>query len=1268
MTALPLNYYAQFRDASGNLLTGTDGQTWFAVSDVSVNTEATLNINGSGTTTTFNPLYFKLGTDTVDTALLTAEAGGTAFTQIEVAGYSGTGSNAVLVTDDVFKDAAISDLVSGNSGTSVEMQYADTVKRFYPTASAGQSSTPTVAGYDRLTKTADTSTNTATGAAGYPVEAPLSGSPATTDTTAPLTFYVQFRDTLGNVLTNGSGQTWFAISNLSVPSTQTLSGSDTGTGSGIITFDPVGFTIDGAALPLLLTMQTSGAALGAVEIAGYSGTGATATLAEDFLDRSAEVQTLSTGPDGSQTVGLATRDLVQSVYPTVLSGGLGLPVPVTGGWNRTTNSADTSTDTHASLLGTPDAVPATPLTYYVQFRDNTGALLTGDNGQVWFAASDVGFGSEQAYSTAGSPTGASFDPLTVTLTPDSILTKLFASQASGIVLQQIEVAGYNARGTLVTDDAFKRAIATADTTNADGSASVSFGYEAFTQNTYSTGKLDHAITSTQGYNLLTRSVDTGTNTAGGTPGNALDAPTGSVPPTTPAAGTLTYYAQIRLKSGALLTGTGGKTWFAVSDLGFQSAQTLSGANTGRVSFGALSFTLGADAVLPTLLQDTAAATVFQSVELAGYSGMDAGDTLVADDLFKLAVVATDTAHSDGTDTLSLQFGGLLQTAYAPDASGTPVQVAAAGWNIVTNSADNTTKPIGGGTTYPLAAPVTGAPPTVSSPGPLTYYVQFRNASGSYVTTAAGSTWFAISGYSQQTVQAVTLDSQSSGSSSGKVDFNPASFTFDDPLLQPLLFQESCQGTPYQSVEIAGYAGSGNSATLVQDDILKEAVVASVGSGSDNSTAITLAYADLVQRSYVQAPTGMTALSSIGGWNAITNTKDTTSAALSSSGSASNADGAIPVAPLAGTPASVTSAAPLTYYIEFRPTSGTTLQDSTGATFIPVSGVSFTTVQELTIGSQSTIAGTGKVTFAPLTFTIAPNSVSSTLFKDLTAGTSIDAAFLVGYDTHGITPFQTFSDEFRVVTVGMVTTNSDGSETVSVDYSGLQEIAGVRTGNITVGTPPQGWDKVRNTSATYADASGAPTDSLPDAGPACYCPGTRIATPGGDAAVEDLAAGDLVLTADGRALPVVWIGRRSYHGRFVAGRRDILPVTITAGALADGVPSRALTVSPEHAMLIDGLLVPARSLVNGTTIVQATRVDTVHYLHVELERHEAILANGAASESFVDDNSRNAFHNAHEWRGPAQCGPAEYCAPRIESGYELETIRRRIARRQTSQAA
>jgi hypothetical protein len=189
----------------------------------------------------------------------------------------------------------------------------------------------------------------------------------------------------------------------------------------------------------------------------------------------------------------------------------------------------------------------------------------------------------------------------------------------------------------------------------------------------------------------------------------------------------------------------------------------------------------------------------------------------------------------------------------------------------------------------------------------------------------------------------------------------------------------------------------------------------------------------------------------------------------------------------------------------------------------------------------------------------------------------------------------------------------------------------------------------------------------DTGIACYCPGTLITTDRGEVAVERLAIGDEVVTASGARRPIKWIGRRSYGGRFVMGRKDILPIRIKAGALDDNVPRRDLMISPHHAMYFkdkypEGVLIEAKDLVNGVSIMQAEQVEKVEYFHIELDTHDIVIAEGAPSESFIDDDSRGMFHNAHEYDAlypDAPYVPPRYCAPRRDDGYAVEAARREI---------
>jgi hypothetical protein len=183
--------------------------------------------------------------------------------------------------------------------------------------------------------------------------------------------------------------------------------------------------------------------------------------------------------------------------------------------------------------------------------------------------------------------------------------------------------------------------------------------------------------------------------------------------------------------------------------------------------------------------------------------------------------------------------------------------------------------------------------------------------------------------------------------------------------------------------------------------------------------------------------------------------------------------------------------------------------------------------------------------------------------------------------------------------------------------------------------------------------------------ACYGRGTLIKTRRGQKKVEKLKIGDKVMTASGTARPIKWIGRRSYGGRFIMGRKDILPICIKAGALADNVPARDLWVSPNHAMYLDRALIEAKDLINGVSIVQAERVEAIEYVHIELETHDVIIAEGALAESFIDDDSRAMFHNAHDYAtlyADDVRQPACYCAPRLDEGYEVEAVRQQLAQR------
>jgi hypothetical protein len=192
------------------------------------------------------------------------------------------------------------------------------------------------------------------------------------------------------------------------------------------------------------------------------------------------------------------------------------------------------------------------------------------------------------------------------------------------------------------------------------------------------------------------------------------------------------------------------------------------------------------------------------------------------------------------------------------------------------------------------------------------------------------------------------------------------------------------------------------------------------------------------------------------------------------------------------------------------------------------------------------------------------------------------------------------------------------------------------------------------------------DTVPitvDAFVVCFLTGVQIATTKGERAVETLAVGDLVLTANGEARPVRWIGRQSIMSLFANPIRNY-PIRIAAGALGAGLPKRDLFLSPDHALLVDGVLVQAGALVNGTSITRvADPGERFTYWHIETEDHALVLAEGAPAETFVDNVTRRRFDNYAEYEAlyGGESVVAELDLPRAMSARQVPlATRQRLA--------
>jgi hypothetical protein len=176
-------------------------------------------------------------------------------------------------------------------------------------------------------------------------------------------------------------------------------------------------------------------------------------------------------------------------------------------------------------------------------------------------------------------------------------------------------------------------------------------------------------------------------------------------------------------------------------------------------------------------------------------------------------------------------------------------------------------------------------------------------------------------------------------------------------------------------------------------------------------------------------------------------------------------------------------------------------------------------------------------------------------------------------------------------------------------------------------------------------------------PNCFLKGTTIRTVSGDRKIEDLAIGDLLPTMFGGLRPVQWIGRypRKKSDASKPWVKNALPVRIARSALASDLPRADLYVTAAHSLLIDGVLVPAEMLINGTTITryEASETDELEYFHIRLESHDVVYAEGVPAETLLNvEESAVNFAEYFRRYGTLTTEEAR-CAPLVHIGGRRE---------------
>ena len=283
----------------------------------------------------------------------------------------------------------------------------------------------------------------------------------------------------------------------------------------------------------------------------------------------------------------------------------------------------------------------------------------------------------------------------------------------------------------------------------------------------------------------------------------------------------------------------------------------------------------------------------------------------------------------------------------------------------------------------------------------------------------------------------------------------------------------------------------------------------------------------------------------------------------------------------------------------------------------------------------------------------------------------------------------FGGGSETLTLAAATTGSDAGAVTgfagsdAIDFQSLVSIQSVTLSNsvLTVdGTASVGGSDVF-TFNSFATAPGVTFTTTSDGAAhgtlveaVCFVAGTRLLTPGGERSVEDLREGDELITLQGTARvtrPITWVGRMRVNLARHPHPETAAPIRIRRGAFAENIPHRDLLLSPEHCVFIDGLLVAAKCLVNGGTIVQELDQPAVTYYHIETTPHAIVLAEGLPTETYLDTGNRAVFDNAgaalmlhpeFHINAGLRCWETDACAPLATDPAVLEPIWRALADR------
>jgi hypothetical protein len=326
-------------------------------------------------------------------------------------------------------------------------------------------------------------------------------------------------------------------------------------------------------------------------------------------------------------------------------------------------------------------------------------------------------------------------------------------------------------------------------------------------------------------------------------------------------------------------------------------------------------------------------------------------------------------------------------------------------------------------------------------------------------------------------------------------------------------------------------------------------------------------------------------------------------------------------------------------------------------------------QPLSINNLGTINVTSAAAATPATFELTNTltgsagkiniSQSGTLQVDVAASGN---TITFGDATGGLTIGQLSSFASTMIIDGL-----QAGDTIFIPGlpDGFKEsyssITGILTLKDAAGTTTLGSLVFGGTVPSAAVVQNAVVNSLP-----CFVSGTLIATPDGARPVESLRPGDRVHIQNGGIGQIEWVGRCRVDCLRHPSPATVRPFRIAAHAFRHGAPGRDLLLSPDHAVFVDGMLIPVKHLNNDDTVSQV-EVREVIYHHFELREHAIVQAEGLTVETLLPESNKSAFASNGNVTAlypdfSVQNWESKGYAPLIVTGPELDAIRRRLDRR------